>query len=758
MDLEIRLEKLHFLAGEIRLAFHLARHAPTDAEARMLTRHVVVRAENLIVHARGLRKPLVAAGMDVRAFNRAKEGYAAAFNEYFLEARHRIGAHVQDMDFARRIELWNNIEKVKTDYLVDGSAEIYGLLAAAPQYVPLGEPLERDDAALEEVLAAYRAENGVAGSVELAADPLGQTRPDTLSLRNETPLHARAGQLTLIRRWVTSQRRLASSLAAWPSLSRIIKARLVTDIVSFCDCLTTRAVAAGAAQELVGLDDLLRSDGGVTHAIDGLRRHFDLDKYLVPARAIRDEAGAHLEIDEAVALGDVLARLDAYPLAEALGLYDRLEAAFAETCRGDVRLLPYQADGRAVRNVALPPVSFVPFAGQAAPVSLRMPKRPAYDAASYEEWLTRWATGGPADREAARGYFLDACRHGPGAVPFVKVERFGSSLRNHTHDFRDPHAFLLGRLRDAEDASEVVPVARLLASMSGGDPTALAEVLLRYLRGGAEHGLEAVNWALGELAQWWDEDARAHLAAEVRRPLALRALGARTALIRMFLHTEGVDRFNAPPGARRCESELGWMLESISDVERLLSLLVFASQFVTPRLGIFETVFRIERTWAAAQIRALCSGLLPVDDAAGRADIAGSFLRVGDYPGLCLLTVKDILQDDPEELAPMFLAAVCHGFVACAPHAQALMNRAVCFHEIGERAEALVQAERIARERPDLPAAQLLVVDLLVEDRARHADAVERLDRIVADYRLDDRHLARVEAAREQIATASRGG
>jgi hypothetical protein len=54
----VRVEKLRFIVEEMHVALHLTRHITEPFIARMLARHVIVRAENLIVHARALRKPL----------------------------------------------------------------------------------------------------------------------------------------------------------------------------------------------------------------------------------------------------------------------------------------------------------------------------------------------------------------------------------------------------------------------------------------------------------------------------------------------------------------------------------------------------------------------------------------------------------------------------------------------------------------------------------------------------------------------------
>jgi hypothetical protein len=245
-----RLEKLKFIVEEMQLAFHLAMHLTDPFVARTLARHILIRAENFIEHARGLRKPLNAAGYDTRNFHKTKEAYASNFEEYFQVSRDRLGAHVQDFDFGKRIELWKDIEIVKISFFVDGAKEIYRSLAALklPGYIDYAEPPELIDPAVLEVLHQFQRAIDNRQGIELGTDPLAMTRNNTAAVLNVTPLHSRAGQLALIRRWIAIQRDLLDNLAAHPRIVHILKARIITDLVSFCDCLVTRPVPPGAPQ------------------------------------------------------------------------------------------------------------------------------------------------------------------------------------------------------------------------------------------------------------------------------------------------------------------------------------------------------------------------------------------------------------------------------------------------------------------------------------------------------------------------------
>src|SRR5690606_23441659 len=105
-------------------------------------------------------------------------------------------------------------------------------------------------------------------SIEMGVDSLALTRNNTVAALNTTPVHARAGQLALIRRWIAMQNDLLQRLAAHVRIARILKGRIVTDIVSFCDCLVTRPVSPGALQAMDGLDKLIVDSGQSSAVID----------------------------------------------------------------------------------------------------------------------------------------------------------------------------------------------------------------------------------------------------------------------------------------------------------------------------------------------------------------------------------------------------------------------------------------------------------------------------------------------------------
>ncbi len=101
-----------------------------------------------------------------------------------------------------------------------------------PGYVPWSNMADFSDLELIAALRVFQRSKGDVTWTELGTDPLAMTRGNASAILNMSPVHSRAGQLALIRRRITIQDSLLERLAAYPRIVRILKARVVTDIVS----------------------------------------------------------------------------------------------------------------------------------------------------------------------------------------------------------------------------------------------------------------------------------------------------------------------------------------------------------------------------------------------------------------------------------------------------------------------------------------------------------------------------------------------
>jgi hypothetical protein len=748
-----RVEKLKFIAEELQLASYLAMHLTDPFVARTLARHILIRAENFIEHARSLRRPLNDAGYDTRDFHRTKEAYASAFEEYFKMSRHRLGAHVQDFDFGKRIELWNDIEIVKISFFVDGAREIYQSLGALNLlgYVAYAEPPELTDPALLEALRQFQRAIDSRNWIEMGTDPLALTRNNTAAVLNTTPVHARAGQLALIRRWIAMQRDLLDKLAAHPGIARILRARIITDLVSFCDCLVTRPVSPGAPQAMDGLDKLIAAAGQFSASIDAFVAASNFLAELQTARAIRDGIGAHLEIDDARTVSSLLADLDAYDLTEGLRFYERVAAAFIKTCHSILFLRMYAADSRRLYGVSMSHTAAVPYAGNnttSPPVPPAPP--PINDEEAYRKNLTRWLDGDDDQKGDARQFFWHAFAGSAAVETVEEVERFGAGTRFSRHEFRKAHQFLSSTLSDALSDSDFRGVLELILSCRSGWPYPLAEVLVRHGRNASVFRQWLICWALGEIGSAPHASVTEFLEARGHSPSWSIRLQAALARFKTFVKAEGVYRINHKgQSTADYDALVGSLTTPMSASERLICLLAFASILSGPGVGSFSQPFQSDYAALQTKIEALCLPFLKDDAKKSKATTLKQLIQTNDYVGVCVLVALDLDDGDQHPLHAALMDNCCNGSIVAAGHDQASRHLAMCFLLKKEHRMAFEIAEALAARNPDWMDVQILVAQILGDTPGAEEEAAQKVASLRRAYKLTtegEAHLAAVEA------------
>ncbi|MWV23059.1 hypothetical protein FVE89_13850 [Methylobacterium sp. 2A] len=749
-----RTEKLRFIVEEMQIALHLATNLADPFYARTIARHILIRVENFIEHARGLRRPLRDAGYDTVAFHTAKEAYAAQFGEYFKDARHRLGAHVQDFDFGKRIELWNDIEVLKISYFVDGAHEIYDSLGTlgVPGYVPYATPVELSDPGIVEILRQLQRSLDARTGVEMGADALAMTRRNTTASLNTTPVHARASQLALIRRWIALQLDLRQRLIAYPSIARLFKARLITDIVSFSDCLVTRPVTQGALQAMDGLDKLVQGQGQSSAPIDAFVAAAHFETELAAVRAVRDKIGAHLEIDTAEPLAKLLADLNKFDLERALAFYQRLAAAFNKQCFAVLFLRLYAADGKRHYGMESGASSAtVPFVGTAAPPHEPTLQPPLInDDEACHKNLTRWLDGDDSQKGEARIFFWNAFMSSTVVESVSETERFGSSARYHSNEFRKAHQFLLDALNDGLSDIDFRGVLDLIMSCRNGHPYPLAKLLVRYGETAPIFRQYLICYALGEVASAPHQSVSDFLdARSLSRTWAIR-LEAVTARYKSYVKNEGVFRANHQG---QIQADHDTLVASLTDAmtpdQRLVCLLAFASVHTGPLAGVFTKPFGGNYTVVQAEIERLLLPLLNDDAAQSKAVMLKRLLQTHDYVGVCVHIALSLDGGDSHPLYSSLIESCCNGTIIAASNNQASRHLSMCFLLKKEHRFALQVAEPLADRNPDWTEAQILVAQILGEIIGAETEARERVSSIRSAYKLSaaqEALLAAVEA------------
>lgn len=742
---QVQLEKLNFIVEEIHLAHSVAIHVSDQFLARTLARHIIVRAENFIQHARKIRKPLNNAGFNTRQFHSSKETYAKEFDEYLKDARHKLGAHIQDLDFGRRIELWNDIEVIKIGFFVEGAREIYESLSSLniPGYSSFVAPTELPEDRIVELLSRIQNCCDSYSFVELGADPLALTRENTVSLLNSTPIHSRAAQLTLIHRWISMQRELFELFRSFTCISRIIKERLITDIVSYCDCLITRRVTQGSPQEMDGLDVLIRGASLSSEVIDTFVSSSNFNAECQNARLLRDRIGAHLEIDESVSLSELLSSLDSYNLDKCLQFYDRTRRTFTKTCRSILFLQPYLSDGQRINGVSASRISSVPYSGNTQSARLsNAPSAPTYSDDEFMVNLANWYNGDKGLKESARGYFYEAFTHSAAIETLVENEELGGGVRIRRHEYRKAHKFIEIILTSATTDYEFQSVVRLGVSCRNGYPYQLAEMLARRHHDNAPFRQVMICSALGDIADLSHNLVTQYLekysSSEIW-PVRLHSLLAR---YKIFVRSEGLYRVNHHDHERASYDSLILSLKDfITDRMRFICNLAFASIHTSPDVLSLSKPFEANYLSLQTQIRYECEAYL--SDESDLESIE-KLMHSHDYIGIALLVA---LRQGREEWIYWPLIDSCiNGSITGAGHEQALSNLATCYLLREEYNTAVEIVSQIANRNPECIEDQIRWAEFLAVYPGEQQAALSKICEIRENYTLE---LGQVEVLTE---------
>ncbi|MCZ4294741.1 hypothetical protein [Vibrio sinaloensis] len=737
MSLTVRLEKLRFILEEMELAHHLAKNASDDANARVLSRHVIIRAENLITHARSMRKPLQQAGYRVRDFHRTKETYASEFELYFSEARHKLGAHIQDFDFAKRIDLWNEVESIKVDYFANDALSIYEELESLsiPELISYNKPQEINDPNFNAELTVLRNMIIVRSGSELGTDPLAISRPNTTAMLNGTPVHIRAGQLNLLRRWIDYQLKLLKHLKHFKGVERILKGRILTDIVNFCDCLVTRKVSAGSPQGMDGLDRLLIESGESTHLITQFLQVYEFEKKINSMRDIRNKVGAHLEIDDTISLSVLLNKLDDFPFEKAIKFYRKVESLFCKVCSETFFLSIHLADGQYSPGVISNNPSVVPYGLSYAPSKDNLHIKKQYDCDEvYEKYYKKWKSCDLISKEEGRYYFWNAFVSATVIEDIRKEEVLhGGGIRYKQVKKRTSHDFILKKLLSASDVEILEYLLPLLSSCSTGDPSALTEVILEFSRESNRVVLTpAICSVVGELASWKEQEAKGYLDQNVRHSKSSwTKLIATLALFKMFIRTEGLDRINNRTHFESYELAIGWINSTLTNEQKLTINIVFLSQFYSQHLVNYIKPFEKEISNLKAELKKLLKGQLTSEVFSELEPTLEALLNTYDYVGITLM-ISDVLEG--MRFREYLLHLVCNGIIATTNHDQARRHLVGCYLRNSNMDKALQLARKLADRNPGVVGYQITLTQILASIPKFKGEAKEIIQDIRTSY------------------------
>ena len=151
----------------------------------------------------------------------------------------------------------------------------------------------------------------------------------------------------------------------------------------------------------------------------------------------------------------------------------------------------------------------------------------------------------------------------------------------------------------------------------------------------------------------------------------------------------------------------------MSEPERLICLLAFASILSSPGVGAFSQPFQSNYAALQAQIETLCLPFLKDDDKKSKGTTLKQLIQTNDYVGVCVLVALDLDGGDQHPLYAALMDNCCNRSIVTAGHDQASRHLAMCFLLKKEHRVAFEIAEGLASRNPDWVDIQILVAQIL---------------------------------------------
>jgi hypothetical protein len=751
MNVALRLEKMRFLIAEMQIAFQLAEFAPDSFTSRTLALHIVMRAENFIEHARAIRNPLNIPRSS--EYHITKEAYAQTFAEYYDVARDKIAAHFQDLDFSKRIEIWNAIDKSKIEYFVDGAVQIYGNLAVLglSDFVPYVRPTVLADPVFKTELGALSLRRIDRNWVEMSSDPLAATRENTTAVFNTHPIHVRAGQVTLIKRWIVMLLPLLVRFRCFPDVGRILRASIITDFVSYCDCLVTRPVSPTAPQAMSGLNAILAREGIPAAALDEFVAKSRFGEKLDAARLLRNKVGAHLDEDDAQSMGNLLAMLDGFDLVSMLNFLDRLHEAFRVVCVEHPILRLHAADGQRVYGVTASAFPTQPYSGETALGEPSRPRKYSDDEESYRHHLRQWLDGDGNQKADGRQYFIDAIKQSEITEIIEEKEYFGQSYRLHRREYRKVYK-LFEEFLSTCSLGDFSGAVELFQSLAGIDPEVLADVLARVNIGGDADKAVWVGFGLGRLASPHQSKVMELLVRLSSHNIWSVRLQALIARFNVFRRSEGLYRVNnKEKTAASFDDQLATLVDGRAVEERLIILLAVASQAAWGRPP-FAGAFEADVAHLNAVIETDASACLRSEAA---TELQPGLRRALDHKDFvcaaAMLAQRMEGTPNREGLRQGLIEASCNGTILASTSIGSARNLAICFLLAKQYEIALQQARAVAARKPGDLKFVGTILTVLTQTPSAEGEALQEIARLKSEYILDEDELRQLGELEKEL-------
>lgn len=325
--------KVAFLAVYIEAVSTIAKKIANDHVARVYARALFLAIDSFTKLAPALKNTLVTDKVLTRAEGDAvKEKIkklTADYESYYAQLRDKTGAHQQEVDLDRLIEIWNETDTATLTIFADGVAEVIALFGKAGLSTLHARPAELNDEKFLTALAQIGSEGSPA---TMGVDRVAITRPQTLGMISCHPTQEKAQRvIAAFDNIEVIRTRLPKFTSRVPH--KIFIDLLVVDLCSILDNLFKDDPGDANRAADPSLVTLWKAENmrGVS-TLEAFPRDVQLEDHL---RTIRNRASAH--VDTQMTLEDILSLVRAFRDRDTYDYLTSLNRTFCAACSQDMR-------------------------------------------------------------------------------------------------------------------------------------------------------------------------------------------------------------------------------------------------------------------------------------------------------------------------------------------------------------------------------------------------------------------------------------
>ncbi|KAE8756093.1 hypothetical protein FSO04_30790 [Paraburkholderia madseniana] len=229
-------------------------------------------------------------------------------------------------------------------------------------------------------------------------------------------------------------------------------------------------------------------------------------------------------------------------------------------------------------------------------------------------------------------------------------------------------------------------------------------------------------------------------------------LEAILARFKTYVRAEGIFRLNHNGTTRTDYDEtVRSLVEKLSEREKSIALLAFASAFFDQRIGFCAKAFMVNYVDLQHQIEMRWSSLL-ADDNEKIADLK-KLIAVHDYVGVCVLITLTLTAPNQQVLREALLDGCYNGTITPAPHVEASCNLVSCFLLKNDYRRAFDTISNLASRNPEQVDFQIQAAEILMQIPGEETGVSQKIASIRHAYKLGDADEKRLFEIEQVLAT-----